>query len=68
MEVITEAEITCPECRVESTETMPKGSCVCFYECTKCGSIMKPGKGDYCVFCSYGLVKCPSEQLKDVNG
>ena len=54
--------ITCPECGFSKEETMPTDSCLVFYECSKCGKILKPKKGDCCVFCSYGSVKCPPIQ------
>ena len=33
-----------------------------FYECQSCGKLLKPNKGDCCVFCSFGSVKCPPVQ------
>ncbi len=54
--------ITCPECRFSKKELMPVDACVYFYECKKCGTILKPLEGDCCVFCSYGTVKCPPVQ------
>ncbi len=54
--------IRCPECGYEKEETMPTDACQFFYECTRCGTLLKPKKGDCCVFCSYGSVKCPPKQ------
>lgn len=54
--------ITCPECGFSKEETMPTDSCQFFYECTNCGNIFRPKKGDCCVYCSYGNVKCPPMQ------
>lgn len=62
METILTSELTCPECGFEKAEEMPTDSCVFFYECTNCHAVLKPKKGDCCVFCSYGTVKCPSMQ------
>jgi len=56
------SEITCPFCGFKKVEEMPLDACVHFYECTKCGKIIKSKEGDCCVFCSYGTVKCPSKQ------
>lgn len=58
-----ESEITCPACRGKSVEAMPEDACIYFYECKHCGQLLKPVKGDCCVFCSYGTVKCPPVQL-----
>ncbi len=54
--------IKCPECGIEKEETMPTDSCQFFYKCTNCKAMLKPNKGDCCVFCSFGSIKCPSKQ------
>lgn len=51
--------ITCPGCGFQKAEQMPTDSCVFFYECTGCNTMLKPKAGDCCVFCSYGSVPCP---------
>lgn len=60
--IILESEITCPKCSFKKVEKMPIDSCMWFYECTSCLTLLKPKEGDCCVFCSYGTVKCPSLQ------
>ncbi len=57
--------LTCPKCGFEKEETMPKDACRFYYECDNCKTVLKPQKGDCCVYCSYGSVKCPSMQLSD---
>jgi len=57
--------ITCPKCSHEFTETMPTDSCQYFWECPDCGEVLKPQKGDCCVFCSYGDVPCPPMQKEN---
>ncbi|MDO3624603.1 GDCCVxC domain-containing (seleno)protein [Mucilaginibacter sp. BT774] len=54
--------ITCPVCGYIKEETMPGDSCMYFYECENCKTVLKPRKGDCCVFCSFGSVKCPPVQ------
>jgi hypothetical protein len=61
-DVITASIITCPECGKAQTETMPTDACLYFYECTGCGTLLRPKRGDCCVFCSYGSVPCPPIQ------
>lgn len=61
--LIIKSLITCPECGHRKEETMPKDACQYFYECKNCKTIIKPLKGDCCVFCSYGTVSCPPIQL-----
>jgi len=58
-EVILKSTLTCPECGHKKTETMPLDACQWFYECKNCKTLLKPKKGDCCVFCSYGTVPCP---------
>ncbi len=54
--------ITCSECGFQKQEEMPTDSCVFFYECENCQELLKPKKGDCCVFCSYGSVECPPKR------
>lgn len=54
--------LTCPNCGFSKTEVMPVDSCQFFYECSNCKVLLRPLKGDCCVFCSYGSVKCPPVQ------
>lgn len=61
-QVVLDSTITCPNCGHVKTETMPTDACMFFYECEQCKSRLKPLKGDCCVFCSYGTVKCPPVQ------
>lgn len=57
-----ESIITCPECGFKKEERMPENYCQILYQCTNCGVVLKPKKGDCCVYCSYGTVKCPPLQ------
>jgi hypothetical protein len=61
-DVILQSVITCPKCGQHAEETMPTNACLFFYECSRCGVMLKPKPGDCCVFCSYGSVPCPSVQ------
>ncbi len=61
-EMELESVIKCPKCGFEKEEIMPMDSCLFFYECTNCKTLLKPEEGDCCVFCSYGSVKCPPRQ------
>jgi hypothetical protein len=63
-ELILSSTIKCPTCGFEKSETMPEDACVHFYECTNCHQMLKPRRGDCCVFCSYGSVRCPPRQLE----
>lgn len=66
--MIAESTITCPACGAAKTETMPTDACRYFYECTGCGTLLRPKRGDCCVFCSYGSVSCPPMQLSNAQG
>lgn len=68
-DVITRQSIlTCPECGHRREEIMPTDACQYFYDCTGCGAVLKPLKGDCCVFCSYGTVPCPPIQEAHLTG
>jgi rubredoxin len=54
--------VTCPRCGAERAETMPTTTCRVRYECPACGAVLRPKRGDCCVFCSYGTMPCPSMQ------
>jgi len=62
MKIELKSTITCPECSFQKEETMPTDSCEFFYECTNCKTLLKPKKGDCCVYCSYGSTACPPIQ------
>ena len=62
MEIELQSIITCPECGFQKEETMPTDACQFLYDCTHCKAIIRPQKGDCCVFCSYGTVQCPPKQ------
>ncbi|MEX1109067.1 MAG: GDCCVxC domain-containing (seleno)protein [Dongiaceae bacterium] len=62
MVVLHQSTITCPECGHRTLETMPADACQYFYDCTKCGALLKPKPGDCCVFCSYADTPCPPIQ------
>ncbi len=59
---VLESTITCPECGQAEAEIMPTNACQWFYDCKSCGALLKPIRGDCCVFCSYGSVDCPPKQ------
>lgn len=63
MEVVFESTLTCPKCGHVDREQMPQDACQFFYECKGCGALLKPNKGDCCVFCSFGDIPCPPVQL-----
>jgi hypothetical protein len=62
--IILESTITCPHCAAVKTETMPTDACLFFYECSGCGTRLRPKQGHCCVFCSYGSIPCPPIQAE----
>jgi hypothetical protein len=59
---VLKSVITCPKCRFSKAETMPLDACLFFYECEQCKTVLHPKPEHCCVFCSYGSVRCPSQQ------
>jgi hypothetical protein len=55
--------ITCPKCGHKKEEVVPDDHCLIVYTCSHCKARITPKKGDCCVFCSYGTVKCPTGDL-----
>jgi hypothetical protein len=66
--MLLQSTIVCPQCAVAKAEIMPTDACQFFYECTGCGTKLKPKSGDCCVFCSYGSVPCPPIQEQRAGG
>ncbi|WP_428542861.1 GDCCVxC domain-containing (seleno)protein [Rhodopila sp.] len=62
LRVTGESAITCPLCGTSKTQMMPTDACQFFYDCTGCGTLLRPKPGDCCVFCSFGTVPCPPIQ------
>ena len=60
--LLLKSVLTCPHCQHKKEETMPTDACQFFYECTHCKTLLKPLKGDCCVYCSYETVPCPPIQ------
>ena len=60
----TRATVTCPFCGAAREEEMPVDACQFFYECTSCGSLLRPKEGACCVFCSYADRRCPPKHLE----
>jgi len=60
---VLQSTVTCPHCGHQSREIMPTDACLFFYDCSSCGTRLKPKAGDCCVFCSYGSVSCPPIQI-----
>jgi hypothetical protein len=68
MAISFQSTITCPVCGHQATETMPDDACQFFYDCGNCGTVLKPKRGDCCVYCSYGDVPCPPIQAARTSG
>ncbi len=66
--VVLDSLLTCPLCGHRTLEEMPVNACLFFHECDRCHAVFRPRPGDCCVFCSYGSVKCPPEQLNGPCG
>lgn len=43
-----ESALTCPDCGTVKMETMPANACWYFYDCSGCGTVLKPKPGDCC--------------------
>jgi hypothetical protein len=57
------AHLKCPECGFVQQAEMLTDACQFFYDCVNCKAVLRPKRGDCCVFCSYADVRCPPKQL-----
>jgi hypothetical protein len=54
-------------CGFAKRETMPTDAGPFLYDCVSCKTVLRPKPGDCCVFCSYGSVKCPPMQRRELH-
>ena len=59
-----ESIITSPIFGATERELVPADACQFFYECSACGSLLRPRGRECCVFCWYGSTSCPQKQLE----
>ena len=64
MEVLYKNCLVCPECGAKQKVEMLETGYSYAYQCDSCLEIIEKKEDDCCVYCSYGEVKCPSEQVK----
>ncbi|MDZ7765853.1 MAG: GDCCVxC domain-containing (seleno)protein [Melioribacteraceae bacterium] len=57
--------LNAPTAGFEKKLKMPEDACMHFYECENCKQLLKPLKGDCCVFCSYGSGSLPAEAERE---
>ena len=62
--LVLSGTLMCPACAHRTQETMPTDACLFFWNCPACGVLLKPKRGDCCVFCSYGDMPCPPVQAQ----
>ena len=67
MGVVLQSIISCPQCGYQKEEEMPTGACQFFYECKNCSVILKPKKGDCCVFCSYIINSTKTKSIPTIK-
>ncbi|MSQ12331.1 MAG: hypothetical protein EXR48_06550 [Dehalococcoidia bacterium] len=62
MNAVTTATLTCPRCGRSQHAELRTDACQFFYEWGHCHAVLRPKKGDCCVFCSYADTRCPMKQ------
>jgi hypothetical protein len=65
-DLILETLLICPHCNVEQRATMPVSGMKMAHDCRFCNETMIAKEGSCCVFCSYGITKCPDTQQKEL--
>lgn len=62
--VLNKNKLTCPECASSQNVEMLESGYSYAYQCDNCSEIIEKKEESCCVYCSYGEVKCPSQQIK----
>lgn len=63
-EVLSKNQLTCPECASQQSAEMLDTGHSYAYQCDNCLEIIEKKEDSCCVYCSYGEVKCPTQQIK----
>jgi phage terminase large subunit GpA-like protein len=64
LEVLNKNSLSCPECGENQRVDMLDADYSFAYQCNSCNSIIEKKENSCCVYCSYGEVKCPTQQIK----
>jgi uncharacterized protein (DUF2225 family) len=64
LEVLYKNKLTCPECGAQQKAEMSTMENSRIYECDTCKEIIQANEDECCVYCQYGEVKCPGEQIR----
>jgi len=64
LEVLYKNRLTCPECGAKETVEMLSLEISRIFECNSCKEIIQANEDKCCVYCQYGKVKCPLQQVK----
>ena len=64
LQVLYKNKLTCPNCGATQTVKMLALEVCSVYQCNTCKEIIQAHTNECCVYCEYGEVKCPSEQVK----
>jgi hypothetical protein len=63
-DVLGKNALTCPDCGSKQNVEMLESGYSYAYQCDSCSEIIEKKHESCCVYCSYGEVKCPEEQIK----
>lgn len=64
LQVLYKNTLTCPKCGLKQNVKMLALEIASVYQCNACNQVIKSNADECCVYCQYGDVKCPSEQVK----
>ena len=64
LEVLYKNKLTCPECGAHQEVEMLALESSRIYECETCNELIQTNEGECCIYCQYGEVKCPNEQVR----
>ncbi len=64
LEVLYQNTLDCPKCGNKQKVEMLSLESPHYYQCDSCHEVIQSTNGKCCVYCQYGEVKCPIEQVK----
>lgn len=64
LQVLYKNILTCPNCGATQPVKMLALEVRSVYQCNACKKIIQAHANECCIYCEYGEVKCPSEQVK----
>ncbi len=64
LEVLYKNKLSCPQCGSTQSVNMLALEIPRVYQCNNCREVIQANADECCIYCQYGEVKCPSQQVR----